>query len=259
MGIGVGLYIAVISISGSAIVFRRELVRHYSRKSIAVAVLGRRMNPEELQQNAQRLYPAYQVFSVSDPKKSNLPAEIILGDSRSRISRLFDPYTGADLGDSRSRAERTLEWLADLHYNLLSGIAGRIANGVGAGFVTLLGVTGIVIWWPGIKNWRRSLTVQWTAKFPRFNWDLHSAIGSWCLLFVLVWGISGIFLCFPGVFDAALSRRMVSLINRLHFGRFGWFTEALWTLLGLAPAALFGTGALMWWNRVLRKVLVNPQ
>jgi uncharacterized iron-regulated membrane protein len=47
----------------------------------------------------------------------------------------------------------------------------------------------------------------------------------------------------------------------LHFGNFGGTpVKILWCLLGLAPMALFGTGALMWWNRVLRRIpTVNPR
>jgi uncharacterized iron-regulated membrane protein len=38
----------------------------------------------------------------------------------------------------------------------------------------------------------------------------------------------------------------------LHFGsHWGWALEALWGILGLAPAALFVTGIVMWWNRVI--------
>jgi len=31
-----------------------------------------------------------------------------------------------------------------------------------------------------------SLTVSWRAHFARINWDLHSALGFWCFLFVLL-------------------------------------------------------------------------
>ena len=40
-------------------------------------------------------------------------------------------------------------------------------------------------------------------------------------------------------------------------GRFNLVTEVLWTILGLAPALLAVTGALMWWNRVVRKKIAN--
>ena len=43
-------------------------------------------------------------------------------------------------------------------------------------------------------------------------------------------------------------------LAQLHFGRFsGGYVKALWVVMGLVPAILFVTGAVMWWNRVLRK------
>ena len=38
-------------------------------------------------------------------------------------------------------------------------------------------------------------------------------------------------------------------------------TKAIWAVFGLAPAAMFVTGAIMWWNRVLRprwQALAHP-
>jgi uncharacterized iron-regulated membrane protein len=44
-------------------------------------------------------------------------------------------------------------------------------------------------------------------------------------------------------------------LPRLHFGRFRTAPtiQAVWAIVGLAPAIMFVTGALMWWNRVIRK------
>jgi len=43
---------------------------------------------------------------------------------------------------------------------------------------------------------------------------------------------------------------------RLHFGRsFGTGVEVLWVITGLAPCVLLVTGALMWWNRVIRRTM----
>jgi len=148
-----------------------------------------------------------------------------------------------------------VRWLADLHDNLLAGLTGRTLNGIGALVVVLLSGTGMMIWWPGIKNWRRSMTISRRARFARLNWDLHSALGFWCSVLVMVWGVSGICLCFPGALNFLLGREFRYWITRLHFGRFNGATEALWTVLGLVPALLAATGALMWWNRVLVKKL----
>jgi uncharacterized iron-regulated membrane protein len=256
VGIGVGLYVLAISISGSAIVFRRQLARRYSRKTVVITVPSNpRISAEQLKQIAQRDYSRYDVDGIYESTRPDRADEIVLGLGAKRISRMFDPYTGADLGDPETTTFRALLWLVDLHDNLLGGQTGRVINGIGAFFFTILFLTGVVIWWPGIKHWRRALAIKWDARFARLNWDVHSAIGFWCSLFVLVWGVSGIYLCFPGTFSPFISDRVLASITRLHFGRFNSLTETLWTILGLAPAALFITGALMWWNRVLRKKL----
>jgi len=47
---------------------------------------------------------------------------------------------------------------------------------------------------------------------------------------------------------------LIDWLVRLHFGRsFGLLIKGLWVVLGLTPCGLFVTGALMWWNRVLRR------
>jgi uncharacterized iron-regulated membrane protein len=160
----------------------------------------------------------------------------------------------------------SVEWLVNLHANLVSGSTGRLLNGIGAICVTALCLTGAVIWWPGIKHWRRSLTVNWRANFARISWDLHSALGFWCLFFILLWGISGIYFSFPQPFNALFlldpadhfTDQSLFWLSELHFGRFGWFAEGLWTLLGLVPAVLAFTGVFICCRRVIYKKPSNP-
>lgn len=155
-----------------------------------------------------------------------------------------------------------VEWIVNLHENLLFGEDGRFVNGIGAISVILLSLTGAVIWWPGINNWRRALTVNWRSVFARFSWDLHSALGFWGFLFVLMWGVSGFYFSFPNIVNAAFgffdprdrfADTILSWLSILHFGRFGWFGEALWTLLGLMPALLSVTGVFLCCRRVIYK------
>jgi len=54
--------------------------------------------------------------------------------------------------------------------------------------------------------------------------------------------------------DPPLGDAILQWFGKLHFGNFGGIPiKILWTLFGLAPAFLFVTGGLMWWNRVLSK------
>jgi len=252
VGVGIAIYVLAISVSGSAIVYQRELMRH-SRRAMVLTESGRRMSVDELTAYVQRAYPAYEVDYILEASQADRPDDVVLERGNKRIERLFDPNSGADLGDPEPGINHAMAWITDLHDNLLAGQTGRLVNGAGACLVTLLGLTGMVMWWPGVKNWRRSATINWHAQFPRFNWDVHSAAGFWFSLFVLVWGISGIYFCAPMAFTPLAGGSFLYWLTQFHIGRFGWFTEAVWTAVGLVPAVLAVTGVLMWWNRVLRK------
>ena len=161
----------------------------------------------------------------------------------------------------------SVEWLVKLHENLLLGETGRLVNGIGAICVTTVCVTGAIIWWPGLKNWRRSLKVSWGSRFARLTWDTHSALGFWSFLFILMWGVSGIYFSFPQAFNVPASwvdpadkyaDRILFGLSQLHFGRFGWYTEALWAVLGLVPAFLAFTGVFVCCHRMIYHRSSNP-
>src|SRR4029077_14011423 len=141
-GIGAGLYILLMSVTGSALVFRRELVRSLAREPRVAVGPGAPMSEEELKQVAKRAYPDYEVTRVSLRKNPDQAAEISLERRDKKLLRLFNPYTGADLGDSIRMGFRFMLWLADLHDNLLVAQTGRLINAGGGIFTALLALTG---------------------------------------------------------------------------------------------------------------------
>jgi uncharacterized iron-regulated membrane protein len=205
VGIAVGLYVVAISVSGSALFFR-NLVNEAAPGRKIVAGSGPLLTKSDLIQAATRVYPGYTVSSIFQGKKPGQEVEISLDRGGKRKTRIFDPYTGRDLGEAVPFTLQAESWLLDLHVNLLSGPKGRLVNGMAAILVTLLSVTGAVIWWPGIKNWRRSLTINLKSNWKRINWDLHSAVGFWTFAFFFMWSFTGIYLVFPKPFDALINR-----------------------------------------------------
>jgi uncharacterized iron-regulated membrane protein len=267
-GIGLGLYVLLMSVTGSALIFRRELTMSLAREPRVSAGQAARMSEDQLKQVAKRVYPEYDVTHVSLRKNPDQAAEISLQRGGTKLQRLFDPYTGADLGDSLRLGFRFVLWLVDLHDNLLLAQTGRVMNAAGGIFTLLLGLTGAIVWWPGIDTWRRSLSFRWKTNPKGLNWTLHSALGFWTFAFFFMWAISGIYLSIPEKFNAAVdfleplkeSSRSLRLgdqvlywLARVHFGRFaGVPVKIVWTVVGLTPAVLFVTGLLMWWKRVLK-------
>src|SRR5579864_8263855 len=201
-GIAVGLYVLLMSVTGSALIFRRELTRTLAQEPRVAAGPGARMTEDELLQAVKRAYPDFKVTRVSLRKNPDQAAEIWLERPGKKLQRLFNPYTGADLGDSLRFGFRFVLWLADLHDNLLIAQTGRLINAAGGILTILLVLTGAIIWWPGADTWRRSLSFRWKTNPKGFNWTLHSAVGFWTFAFLFMWAITGIYLSIPTTFNA---------------------------------------------------------
>jgi uncharacterized iron-regulated membrane protein len=163
---------------------------------------------------------------------------------------------------------RLLNWLLDFHSTLLFGDTGRALNAVAGLLTMMLCLTGFVVWWPGRTKWRRSLTLPRTMNWRRFIWSAHSAVGFWTFAFLLMWAATGVYLGyqqpfmdlvdyfqpFDGAsFEMRTGEQALTWLGRAHFGRYcGVSMKVVWTVFGLAPTALFATGIVMWWNRVVR-------
>ena len=211
LGIGAGLYVILMCLTGSAIIFRREL-------------------------------------------DSQFCSEVVTSPHGGRLSVPCEPafVTG----------------LAELHDHLLGARSGLLVNGIGAIVVLLMCLTGAILWWPGKARWRYSIVMRRGVSGPRFIWELHSVLGFWLFLLVLLWAATGIYFAFPRPFNALIEfftvngadtpasqsiEDAIASLVRLHFGRaYGMAVKVIWALLGLAPVGLFVTGALMWWNRIVR-------
>jgi len=145
-------------------------------------------------------------------------------------------------------------WVARFHTSLLAGYRGRLINGAAAALLILISITGLIVWWPGMKNWRRGVSVNWRARFARLNWDLHSALGFWASSLVLLWAISGFYFAYPDLFNRVAGSldprdryadQYLAVLASLHFGRFNGATEIIWAIGGLIPAVLVVTGTFL--------------
>ena len=276
IGIAFGLYVFAISLSGSVLIFRAELDALLATRTVVVTPQAHRLTDAQLRAAARADYAAFRFSDVQihaqAARDRAVQIWLIFGGRRigpGRIERLFNPYTGQDLGDVIGPEPRPISWIAGLHERLLAGAAGLMLNGAGALLLTLLCLTGAVLWWPGNARWRRSLRVRLHVGWRRLTWDLHSFLGFWAFLLILMWSVTGIDLAFPDATSALIrslsgaaptsvaSRSLVHGLDwlvRLHFARsFGPGVKTALAVMGLVPATLFVTGVLMWWNRVLRR------
>lgn len=260
MALGLGLYVIVISLSGSAVVFRREFNLWLVPRQVP-SVESELMTGAALAAAAEAAYAGYEIATISEQRREGSPVFINIVRDGEETQRIFDPYAGVDMGASFPWQLQLVEWLVDLHDNLFSGQVGRKINGVGALLLGVLIVTGLVLWWPGRRRWIQSLMVRRSAP-QSIVWQLHSALGIWSAWILVVWTLTAVYFAWPVPFEATIDyfdsdpedlerpgEAAVLWLVRLHFGRFGGLgVRTLWVLLGFVPVAMFVTGFLLWWR-----------
>src|SRR5215831_9690542 len=144
-GIGFGLYVLLVSVTGSIVVYRNELYTAATRDPIVVAKSGPLLSDDELKAAATRAYPGYTILGVDRAKNPDQAVTIPLNGSAGRKVRLFNPYTGKDLGDSTPLGIWAVSKLLELHDDLLAGTTGRSVNGIAAFLFIVIALTGIVV------------------------------------------------------------------------------------------------------------------
>jgi len=212
LGVAFGLYVIVIGISGAVLVFRPELQKatfpqffHVDRGA------AREADATTLIRALNDAYPRGRLLGIDWPtyRRDTVLAYITEG---ARLRTIFlHPVTAAIIGELPERSWITR--LQDLHFDLLGGPTGRLVNGVGALCLVGMLATGLVVWWPGIERWRRSLSIDFRKSWKRITWETHSAVGFWMFSLLMLWAITGVEFAFPRQFRAAINA--ISPLTRL--------------------------------------------
>ena len=90
-GIAVGLYILMISVTGSVLVYRNELYRAATPEPIVSKGSGPRLTDDQLAEAARRLYPGYRVVRIGRARNPDQAVDVWLSRGSAIKRRLFDP------------------------------------------------------------------------------------------------------------------------------------------------------------------------
>lgn len=219
IGLLLGLYMFVMGLSGSILVFRDEFEETFkdSHKPLKIDSDSPPMlSPDGIASIIKREFPDQRMTNLFLPDHPDSTYNIRVIKNAHLTYLKIHPYTGKVLA---VEGHQTGFWntLADLHINLLNGKTGRIVNGVGALLIITMCITGILIWWQGRKNWKRGFQVKIRAGWKRINWDIHNVIGIVAFLFILVQSVTGAYFAWPQTYRklvgsfASVSQRNVAV------------------------------------------------
>jgi sulfite reductase (NADPH) flavoprotein alpha-component len=194
-GITAGLVLAVMGITGALYSFQEELLRTFNADTLKVEVRPQGvLPPAELVRRVEAAQGEKVSMLWVDVRQGNA-ARIFFtpppGERRGTL-RYADPYTGALKGDVAGAGFFNL--MLNLHRFLAMGETGRQITGACTLMLIFFCLSGLYLRWPRkALNWRTWLTLDWAKKGRAFNWDLHAVFGTWCLLFYLLFALTGLF------------------------------------------------------------------
>lgn len=221
-----GLVLLVVTTSGAALVYEPELSRALQPQAWAAP------GPVALS-----VVEALEVVDAYDP---DFVVDVVNHAHGTYVAEHYetgrtvhvDPRDGAVLYDSARSAGgavgRALAFAANLHVCALSceeypgyqaWLAAEVPGSAWAGFeapmswgglllgtvavlLLFLAVSGMWLWWPGMRRWAHGFRVRWRkGRFAR-DYDLHQVAGMLAVPLLLVWAVTGAGFEFGFVGDA---------------------------------------------------------
>lgn len=201
-GLLIAAYAIVIGLTGSALIFKSELLQHLEPSLYTLHSTPHQTTLDATVRAIVASHPGYQAFALENFDKPTQATDLLLrrvaGPPTPNYRVVsFNPYTGQILLD-RLRYAGLLGFLSNLHVYLLSGETGLLVSGWMALGLLLLCLSGLILWWPGVQRWASALLLHRRSSWRRTNFDLHTVLGFWTSAAFLLVIVTGLDFAFPG-------------------------------------------------------------
>lgn len=194
LGLGSGLIVFIAALTGSILVFEKEIDKAIHPEYYTVAAIGTTKKTidycTDILEKQYSIKKITRIYTYNDPSRTMQ----ILGKDSDKKARFFsiDPYTGKVLATT-PQEKRFFVFVLKIHRQLLLGETGKIIMVTSCLIFVFMLISGLVLWWPKkIKNLKQRLTVKWNASFKRVNWDFHSTFGFYSFLILLLISLTGL-------------------------------------------------------------------
>lgn len=200
LGLILCIPIVIIGLSGSALLVQSD---YLSRSFPSATAIGPKQPIMRAIEVALAAGPANSRIGRADLALTNgnpITVQLQPPGRRVRPVKIYvDPVSLEVLGTQEvvPRGE-ALGFLIGIHsFLMMKPYVGVKFVGALGGVMTLMGISGLVLWLPKRGQWRRAFLVRRGARGLPLNLDLHCVAGIWAVGVFLIMTVSGIYLCFP--------------------------------------------------------------
>ncbi|QDP86507.1 PepSY domain-containing protein [Chryseobacterium sp. SNU WT5] len=211
-GLGIGLIVFIVSITGALYVFKDEVQNylrkdfiHHSEQNIAQKkTLPLKVLEKKVDAQVKEKFPLHWVdipldksrsyqfhYYENNPEGWNYFNELVVYKTA-----YVNPFTGKVLSvqDEKNGFFNIVKFI---HWSfLLKSTWGKYIVGIPVLLFLFMLISGIILWWPKNKKARKQrFWFQWKniKTWRRKNYDLHSIVGFYTSFFALIFTITGLF------------------------------------------------------------------
>ena len=198
LGLGSGLVVLTIALAAAILVFEDEGREFLQHDFYHVKTFGEQRFPiKQLTDTFKLHFPRDKVTNIRFKETKDAAVLFI---SRKNITVSIDPYTSTIIGVQKQNRD-FFSVVLDLHTHLLMGDVGNAIIKVNVLIFFILCVSGLILWWPKQKKFfKQAVRINFRAKsWRRLNWDLHTVLGFYALLVLLVISLTGMFMLYDSV------------------------------------------------------------
>lgn len=154
LGILLSLYVIVIGLSGSILVFQDE-IRRTSLPSVTFDP-AHAASIDTVIAHASKLTGLHVTY-VAQPQPANPWWTLYIENEQGKSDLIYAPPSTGEPYLHHGRL--FIDFILDLHIFLLAGPKGFIVNCLAGIGLLILSLSGCVLWWPGIELWTRGFFI----------------------------------------------------------------------------------------------------
>lgn len=191
LGIVAAVFLLVIGLTGSVLVFKTELDQALAPEIVYRSkVSDPRLSADALLKSAKDQLGDYEILGWGPAREKEMNDVLYVGVDGAEEGKFayIDPSTGKLTIEPTDPTALFTNWLLALHYTLLMDHLGELIAGLMALVFIFLSLTGF---WLYRKFWKSFFTLRWGRSLRILSSDIHKMVGIPSVVMNLILGVTG--------------------------------------------------------------------
>ncbi|MGL5145641.1 MAG: PepSY-associated TM helix domain-containing protein, partial [Acinetobacter junii] len=194
LGITAGLILSLMGITGAIYSYDQQILEFINKESYVVeAASTPKLTPAQIFQHFNKKQPDIEINSITiaaDPTASST-VNIKKEGARRGHNMMVNPYTAEVLPEVKGR--EVLQFIQRLHRNLTAGEFGAQITGASTLMLIFFVLSGLYLRFPKKHSFKQWFFIKPKLKGRNFIWDLHAVVGTWLVVFYLLFACTGLY------------------------------------------------------------------